>query len=288
MLWSLLLSTALPQVSVDWSEVPDAVIARCDLSGLETMVLQGMVDEGYAVVREVPPDGIALTIRADDTRFEIEGRRGERRSQVVVPIPRPCDATIQIEILSRMHEVSDALGVETALPPAGTSTATEREPPVSAAPADWRISAGVGAVLPSATGMFAIRAGVRRRIVDAWSAGLVLEGSVRPARGVTVFEPVVAAQAVLELWSSRSGIAVLAGVEAGLLAHLFSREGARGGHLDGRFGLILEGRLPVLGATLLVLPYLRLRPVRQDVGPDTVFEAHHFGVVIALSMSIDL
>jgi hypothetical protein len=281
-----LLFAALPPVSVDWSSVPDSVIARCDLSGLEAMVLQGMVDEGYAVVRAVPSDGIALVIRADDSAFTIEGTRAELSATRRISIPAACDSTIQVEIVAGMRIVSDELSVE--LPrPAPTATIAEVvTPPLELAP--WRISGGVGAVLPSGTGMFAVRAGVRRRIAEVWFIGLLLEGSVRPASGVTVFEPVLAAQGVLELWSSASGIAVLAGLEAGLLGHIFSREGDSGGHVDGRFGVVLEGRLPILGATLLVLPYVRLIPVRQEVGIETAFEAHHFGVVFALSVSFDL
>jgi hypothetical protein len=260
------------------------VIERCDLSGLEAMVLQGMVDEGYAVVRSVPPDGIALVIRAVDGRFTIDGQRAERSASRAVIIPAPCDSTIQVEILAGMREVSQELSIEIAK----TATVSAPIEAAIAEPLPWRISGGVGAVLPSETGMFAIRAGVRRRIAEVWFLGLVLEGSVRPSSRVLVFEPVVAAQGVLEVWSSASGIAVLIGLEAGVLAHLFKRDESSGGHVDGRFGLLLEGRLPVLGATLLVLPYLRLIPVRQEVFGSTAFEAGHFGAVFALSVSFDL
>ncbi len=33
------------EVSVDWSGVSDALIKRCDLSGLENLLLQTIVDE---------------------------------------------------------------------------------------------------------------------------------------------------------------------------------------------------------------------------------------------------
>lgn len=292
-----LLAAALPQVSVDWSEVPDAVIARCGLAGLEAMVLQGMVDEGYAVVRSIPEDGIALVIRSDGDRFTVEGARAERRASREVPIPARCDSTIQVEILAALREVGGELRLEPAelRPAAPVETATAAAPPAIAAPVEteerppWRIWGGFGAVLPSGTGMFALRAGVRRRIEDVWFLGLLLEGSVRPTSDVLVFEPVLAAQGVFEIWSSASGIAVLTGIEAGLLAHLFSRSGeGGGGHVDGRFGVFIEGRLPILGATLLILPYVRLRPVRQQVGVETAFEARHFGAVFALSVSFDL
>jgi hypothetical protein len=283
-----LLFAALPQVSVDWSSIPDAVIARCDLSGLEAMVLQGMVDEGYAVVRSVPPGGIALMIRADDDQFLIEGARNERTARLRVAIPRECDSTIQVEIVAAMRTVSDDLSAELPLPETRTATIAEPTPAPIAEPLSWRLFGGVGAVLPSATGMFAIRLGARYRIEEVWFAGLVLEGSVRPTSGVTVYEPVLAAQGVFELWSSTSGIALLIGLEAGLLAHLYSRDDGSGGHADGRFGVLFEGRLPILGATLSVLPYVRLIPVRQQVGSEDAFVAHHFGVVLALSVSFDL
>ena len=289
MLFPLLLA-ALPPVSVDWSGVSDATIERCDLSGLESLVLQGMVDEGYAVVRSIPPDGIALVIRAEAGRFTVEGTRSDRHATRAVVIPSPCDSTIQVEILAGMRAVSEELSVEVKVePPKQTSTSTIAQPPIAIAePLPWRISGGVGAVLPSETGMFTVRAGVRRRIAEVWFLGVLLEGSVRPSRGVVVFEPVLAAQGVWELWSSASGIAVLIGLEAGLLGHVFTREGDTGGHADGRFGLLIEGRLPVLGATLLVLPYIRMIPVRQEVFGVTAFEAGHFGAVFALSVSFDL
>jgi hypothetical protein len=282
-----LLLAALPPVSVDWSSVPDTVIERCDLFGLEAMVLQGMVDEGYAVVRSAGPGGIALVIRAGEDAFTVEGRRDDRSASRSIAIPSDCDSTIQVEILAGMREVSGELAADVLAPPP-IETATVAPPAVELERLPWRIFGGVGAVLPSSTGMFAVRAGFRRRLADVWFLGLVLEGSVRPHSDVLVFEPVLAAQGVWELWSSASGIAVLLGLEAGVLAHLFTRDGDGGGHADGRFGLVLEGRLPILGATLLVMPYLRLIPVRQEVFGATAFEARHYGAVFALSVSFDL
>src|ERR1700704_1101492 len=50
------------EVSLDWSRVSDAVIKRCKLSGLESLLFQGLVDANYALVRDVGPSGIRLSI----------------------------------------------------------------------------------------------------------------------------------------------------------------------------------------------------------------------------------
>lgn len=280
------------EVSVDWSAVPDEVIARCELDGFEAAMLQGMVDEGYAVVRRAPPDGVRLELTWIEGRFIVRGYRLDRTLARDVAIPNTCDATMQVELLDRMVQVAAELS-RSPPPPVRTATVTAPVPVPVPPPAPphprWRISAGAGAVLPSGTAMLAIRAGVRHRIETAWQVGLLVEGSVRSAESVLVFEPVLAAQAVYELVSTAGGLGVLAGLEAGLLGHIYSREDTgTGGHADGRFGLVLEGRLPVLGATLLVLPYIRIRPVRQQVGTKTAFAARHFGAVVALSLSFDL
>lgn len=284
----LALPESSPQeVSIDWSSVPDEVIARCGLDGFETAMLQGMVDEGYAVVRRAPEDGIRLELTWIEDRFIIRGYRLDRTAAREIVIPASCDATIQVELLDRMLQVAGVLG-RAEPPPVRTATISTPAPPPPVTRPPWRIFAGAGAVLPSGTAMLTVRAGVRRRIEDAWLVGLLLEGSIRSAESVLVIEPVFAAQATYELISTRAGLGLLAGLEAGLLGHIFSREEGSGGHPDGRFGLVLEGRLPVLGATLLILPYIRIRPVRQQVGTKTAFAAKHFGAVVALSVSFDL
>ena len=49
-------------VALDWSRVSPEVLERCRLRGLETMLLQALIERNYAIVGAAGPDDVELTL----------------------------------------------------------------------------------------------------------------------------------------------------------------------------------------------------------------------------------
>ena len=93
-------------VSVDWSNVPDSVVAECKLLGLENVLLQYLLDRDYAVVRTISSRGVKATISADAHEFALRAVRGAIEGERRISRPQPCDATIELDLA---HALVDLL-----------------------------------------------------------------------------------------------------------------------------------------------------------------------------------
>lgn len=270
---ALLAITATP-VAVDWSQVPDAVIERCELAGLETVLLQELIEAGYAVVADSGARGISLEIRVRGAGFDIVTRRGAEVRSERVHIPEPCDSTIGFSLANAATAALASFEVI--------------EPPAPPPPgADWAFQASAGGVFPGSTfALAAVRVGVVRRLPASLGAGLVFEGSVRSADGLVVSEPMLAVQL---LWRAIEDgpLRVSAGLELGVIGHVFSREGDSGGHVDGRFGVPITLALEAVPIALFIVPHTRLVPVLHRSSGDITYEAEHLGLVASIGVHLD-
>jgi hypothetical protein len=274
-------------VAVDWSRVPDEAITRCGLSGLESALLQALVDEHYAVVKEADVRGVRVTIDVDGSAFRV---RAEHRSETVrgdVPIPTPCDSTIEVDLVDRMMRavrevIARARAAET--PPVLAAGPT-LDDSATADGGGWWLSAGPMLVSPGSTSwLFGVRVSIRRLLPFGLAAGLVGEAAMRAPSGLVLAEPVLAV-IVTKMISAGGALELGVGGEAALLAHLYQRDDGGGGHLDARFGLPLEVKTPILGAGLALVPYFRVREVQHRIGDDIVHDGRAFGVLLTLFVS---
>src|SRR5262245_25409261 len=98
---------------------------------------------------------------------------------------------------------------------ATTSTAAPDRGTSAPSPREWRISAGPGLLVPASPEVLLVSASVRHRFDRlfagaALSAAAQLGGSQLGGSNAT-YEPAAAAQALYEIWATRSGIALLGG-----------------------------------------------------------------------------
>ncbi len=284
------LSQTSTQVSVDWASVPDPVLDACELEGLEGALFRALIDDGYAIVANTERSRVRLQISVRKGRFRLEARSGEAKGERTLDIPSQCDATIQLELIERARETIREV-LRARAPPAQTPVRKPKgkhDPPKVPQKADehgeWRLQLGGGVVIPSSTALGGLRLEARRA-GRVWVLGALLEASFANRRGVFVSEPVIAAQLLYALWRADEWT-IQAGLEAGLLFHTFSRDEARGAHVDGRFGLLLEGRWRFLG--LSVMPFARLRPVLQRVEGQEAFRARYWGLLAMVTFSFAL
>jgi hypothetical protein len=285
---SLAWMAAVPRsdVGVDWSGVGDRVIAQCGLEGLQNVLLQRLVEENYAVVREPGPLDVRFLLHEDGTRFLLEARSGQEIERGSIAIPDPCDSTIVVPIA---HEMLRLVGVvfDRAHPIAPkkkswvtTSTRTEVE-----RPPHLLFQGGAGFSIPgSSTVLFTARASVRHPLLSHILGGIAVDASIRDSLGVLVVEPVLGFE-ILHAISLPAELRFTYGLEAGPLGHVFERDGALHGRLDGRIGVPLELSLPILGAGVALMPYLRFTPVEQRVLGQLAYGADRIGILLVIFVS---
>jgi hypothetical protein len=178
------------RVTVDWSRVSDADVARCGLSKLRPGTIERLVDSGYAVVGSSDGSelGVVVTSVAGGLRVEVEG--GGTRRDDTLRYPEPCDTTFVLEAIDRIAElVGEVARQKPVAPPAFDGPPVPGPPPPIVA-AGWQ--AGVDFTSrASHSGDVFLGGGLsgRDRFIGGWEGGLRAELTASIANGVTVFEP---------------------------------------------------------------------------------------------------
>jgi hypothetical protein len=286
-------SAARPKmpVAIDWSGVPDELIQRCRLAGLEDLLLQVLIQGGYAAVAEPGPDGFLLLLQPQPGGLVVAGRWHGEQVRLAVPISAVCESTIAVEILHAARQALSALAVKREavlapprqVVPATTTAGVDSTPSELVAPPNaWSGALGAGAVVGSSPILPALRGLAWRSWVHGTQIGAAVEVTAVRSRGMWVAEAMAAAR-VARAAGPWLGVVATCGLEAGLLGHLnyFDRN-QRGAYLTARVGLPLELVHPASHLGIFVLPFFRLTPVQARVDSRTAYQAGYFGGEVGL------
>ncbi len=309
MLFSLLMiATAavgpdLRPVMVDWSGVSESAVQRCNLALLQTLLLQGMVESGFAVVDTLGPRVIKVTLRERKGAFLVDAQRDDVVAKRRVPIPNRCDSTIAVDLQAAARATALEVEEQTPTPPP-TSNApvapfwADRPPPVvedvrvQAAPVStsaraWtgpRGRVGLGASMSSSGSPFAALTAQIGARYGGWWLAASLDAAVRDSLGVIVLEPALGPE--LSRLVSVGNVQLGIGLSAQLLSHRYWRDDGGGGHFDARFSAPLRVEHATSGVGLALVPSVRMRPVEHRIGDELAYKARLLGFLAAITFRI--
>lgn len=208
-------------VSIDWSAIAEQTVARCNLTLLQSMLLQALIEAGFAVVDMPIERTIRLTLRDGRSGILIDAERAGAVAKRAVGLDRRCDSTIGVELQAAAIAAARDVESLTPLPPdvvPAPPPSLGEEPPrdqelerhttwtrpthdfvvdpvptvrdtTERSPSAWFGRVGAG-VVASRTGSPFV--GVALQLVRAarrWSFGLNLDVAVRSGGSVRVVEP---------------------------------------------------------------------------------------------------
>jgi hypothetical protein len=259
----------LPTVAIDWAAIPDSLSARPCLRGLESRLLQTLVDARWAVIAERERADVVVELVARDGGIDFAARSARGSAARRVVLPKVCDETVQLELAYALQGAADEL----------RATLVESATPAAPPPSEvgWRLHVDAGAVVPGLdfpSGLAGVTA-----VLPSLPAAVRFECSLRGGNGVFVVEPAVAGQLRLKL--SHLPVPAHVGTEVAVLAHIASRDEGVVGHADGRLRIFAgagwEGLRFELG------PYVRAKPVVHRVGGRRVHESGRLGTTLAVT-----
>lgn len=278
------------EVSVDWAEVSDTFLLRCHLDGLETLLLQGLVDEGFAVVRNAGPSGIRVRLREEPNALVLDARGFDQHDERRIHVPEKCESSLQLDVV--YHLVAAAKRVNEARPsvqtqlvqPADAPEADPLDAPSFATP-KWNIA--LGTELVASARVFA-HFHVERKIVSAGRLSIAANVALAMTRvsAITITEPMLGFRA---LWDAQltDAFAFRTGVGLVLSAHTFLGDNRDGSRLDGRAELPMTLVWRPYGLGVQAAPYVRRTAVEHQVRGETVFATGHVGVALLLYAELD-
>ncbi len=288
-------AASILHVAVDWSAVPDAVIERCDLWGLEGFLAQRLVEEGYAVVSQDQTPDVVVAVTATETVLEIEAHDANATARRQVMLSDPCDHSLLLELgygtLATLTTLAD-LGRQRR-DAVGETYSSEVIAVKAAAPQHDAEEVSVGVrVAPFVVVTF-------QDPLHSWNGvGATVEALLGPWRlgggfavsavhGGTIWgvEPVVTARAARQIVSGRFGV-LESGVEIAAVAHVYDPSNNAGVDLLMRLGI--AGRwLPTDWLAVEIVPYSRLTRVRHRVGTHTALLTQNWGMELRLGVPIE-
>jgi hypothetical protein len=277
------------EVSVDWSAVSDELIDRCELSGLENLLLQSIVDEGYAVANEVGNRGIEVEMLEKGRLILVSAHAVGNEEADTLPVPKRCDSTIQVELVRIVLELIAAVAPHLEERPISVVAPPEQPPLLPDLPADLGLEVALGGVVPGSTSLLPwLRATLWGRAHKRFFWGVALESAFTANSDPFVAEPALAAQARYRVLDNDLRIDV--GVEIALVGHVFARDDLdTDGHVDARFAIAIALALPEWSLGAVILPTARLCTVEhRRAGGDTVFRSSRWGVIVGLFWTHDL
>jgi len=277
------------EVSVDWSAVSDQLIDRCDLTGLENLLLQSIVDEGYAVAGEVGNRGIEVEMLEKGQLILVSARAAGNEEADTLAVPKRCDSTIQVELIRIVLELIAAVAPHVEEPPVSVVAPPEQPPLLPELPADLGVEVALGGVVPGSTSLLPwLRATLWGRAHERFLWGVALESAFATNDDPFVAEPALAAQARYRVLDTDLRVDI--GIEAALVGHVFARDDLdTDGHVDARFAVPIAVAIPEWSLGAVILPTVRLRSVEhRRAGGDTVFRSSRWGVILGVFWTHDL
>lgn len=274
------------RVAVDWSAISDATIDRCNLTGLQSLLLQTLIEAGYAVVDITDSRAIRVTIGEEAARFGVVGSFENARATRSVRLPQRCDGTIGIDLQSAVRAVADELRhVATPAPPPAPAPIVITQAPAPAPQPRLTLSVGGGVSGSTTSSLFAMPMVRASRWTRELYLAVQLDVATRSQHDVIVVEPVLSLSGGRRLVHS-GAFAIAVGASAGLLGHVFTTDGDSGGHVDARFGVPVDVSYAMV--TLTAMPTMRLRPVTYRTDDAIAYRADRFGLLVALAVSFDI
>jgi hypothetical protein len=274
-------TSAAERVALDWAEVPDRLIRRCRLTGLQSLVLQHVVESGRAVVDVGRAPDVVVHITAGDDRIGIEARGADRASAREIPIPAACDSWIQLDVA---HAVVQALEAwADARTPSHASAATSIAPPEPAQDAPGRVRLGAGVSILS--GEVVPHAALELVPFTALPAAVAVEVAGTAVGELVIVEPSLAARVEpsLMLGEVRGRV----GFEAALLVHTFRFSARdRGARLYARLAVPVAIGTASDGLTVSVTPWFRPTAVEHRVEGGEDFDSGRFGVSLRVTVGL--
>jgi hypothetical protein len=284
-------------VSVDWQAVRDADVERCGLSRLRAGTIERLVGAGYAIVAQADDSGVRVSVASVPAglRVHVEGAGVERAETLA--LGQDCDATLALEVISRIAErVDEVAGLiaQRPLHPPAASPVAEPQPERSAEPAESSSPIGAGderAAVQAALD-FTARANespsyqlggggsLRARLPGGWQSGGRIELTGHPGGRVTVLEALLAPFVAF----APSSHGVGAYLEVGPILHLASSDARSLRELD----LVLGAGPELAAGHLLVqlLVYGRLRSLAHRVGEEIAFDTGRVGLVLRIGAQL--
>jgi hypothetical protein len=271
-------------VAVDWSTVPDEAIAKCDLDGLQALLLQNLLERGYAVVAPPVPRDIDVVITWEPWRFVIEANVDGARITRSVSLSRACDSTIVVDLTRAVVSVLDEARrrkapagghVQESVPTHESSRKrTTLRPAVMATAADPRtplpgVRLGLSVPLPAGT------------------LELGLETVAWRHENLWVLEPAITV-GWMRSTSIGNSLTLSWGIELAGMAHTFAfEEEAWEWQADVRAGIPV--RLDVGSAVFITaMPYGRLFDLEHRASGETVYRSRRVGMAVFVGVPIPL
>ncbi len=288
-------STAL-RVAVDWSRVSPIVVRRCGFEGFGSLLLQYLLEAGYAVIEQSEsPTDARIQISEEEQVFRVRVRLGGLTRQRSVSFGQKCGSSRQFELIRMAISELEALvahltranakriAKETPDHTVEEDVHTQGDPQRLAESPHrvWSFEVEATVLIPG-SGFLLPRVGSGISILfgDFVALGLLLELTGMLYGQIEVFEPGVSARLMFLVELGRVMIRI--GGEATGVVHIASGWGRTNNHLDARFGLPLELGWDGLGLGAVVAPHVRLFEVRHRVDGRSAFFADIWGVSVGL------
>jgi hypothetical protein len=247
------------RVSIDWRHVSDPDVQRCGLT-------------------RVDPTGVEVRVSsvADGLRIQVQG--GGKSREETLSLPESCDATLVLEVISRIAEL--VRDVEEAMPKAPAAKPAGGPEPARAHPFQLSLDAELKAAHPSEFVLFGGGIAGDWAVSDGFRLGgrtdLVANGRL----GVTVFE---ASAALTVKWRPASSVIGLH-FEAGPLFHLGTSDELTARELDGAAGAGPELRVGPFRAQLL--GYVRFRRFEHQMDREVAFDTRNVGLILRIGAQL--
>jgi hypothetical protein len=280
-MWLSVLGPRAPiHVTVDWSGVPDKTVERCGLVGLQAMLLQTLLESGFAVVEQNESAQISLEIRERRQRLVLVARGRGILRRVSLGIPRKCDGTIQYPLQRATLSVLRQLQAD--WPPAPAEDSDVRVQLVRQPSHDVKPLIRVGATSSSVAIPFVMLGGglgvFLTRRASIWVVG---EVALRKASNLTLMEPALDVSIRSELGYT-GPIGWRFGIGLAILGHAYFTSGKGSGHVD------VQARAPLtlvwqeVGIFLELATRMRTRPIAYTVDGEQTYDSSRLGVAVSL------
>lgn len=267
-------------VRADWRGVSDSVVQNCELEGLQTLLLQGLLESGHALVEVANDDTIALEIRSTNNRFSVRVQQRDFSRVRELLIPQNCDATIALGLVRLAQQLvaevpKDHRGGD-------DSVVMPEEDPARIPEPRWpRLGLGSFVSTP-ASGDFVLGLGgwLAMPVLEQWVAQTRMTVAYANRRDVSIFEPELSGAMLYDF----SGLRV--GGRAAFVLHVFDAPSGTDTVLDSRLAVVGDVELKPSWLRVSIQPYVRSRRIEHRFGSEVVHRSSRIGIWIGLDAAV--
>jgi len=244
---------------------------------LDSLLVQRLLDSGFAVILEARPQDLAIRLSGDREQVQVHVQSATAHRERRLAVPDPCDSTFGLDLSEAMAALIQE--VAAVVPPVPRPPEPLLNPEAaSSPPARWALAVTT-LWFPNQrplAGLAAIRQSpLSPRLQVHW--GVALE--VGYVAALTLLEPSLEAELQ---WLGALDFGTLGiGPSAAVSWPSYHDAHGFGGNLDGRVGVAAS--LTVHRWALCVIPHLRWVPLSHEVQKERVFATGRFGLDVRFS-----